>query len=91
MVRGELTSGMVPPSPQQTGNGCRYQAITLIDLDGDSRNPLNECNGDVSTIHGRMAGFGLESDADDRVLPRPAVVPCLRTPVSLGSGKTSRI
>jgi hypothetical protein len=38
-----------------------------------------------------MGGFGLESGADDRVLPRAAVVSCLRTPVRLGSREASRI
>jgi len=41
-----------------------------------------------------MAGFGLESGADGRilgVLPRAAVVSCLRSPVPVGSGETSRI
>jgi hypothetical protein len=41
-----------------------------------------------------MAGFGLESGADDRVLrvlPLAAVVSCLRSPVPLGSGEASRI
>jgi hypothetical protein len=38
-----------------------------------------------------ICGFGIESDAYDRVLPRPAVVSCLRTSVPLGAGETSRI
>ena len=38
-----------------------------------------------------MAGFGLESSAHDRILPRAAVVSCLRSPVPLGSRETSRI
>jgi hypothetical protein len=38
-----------------------------------------------------MTGFGLESGADDHVLPRVAVVSCLRSPVPFGSGETSRI
>jgi hypothetical protein len=35
--------------------------------------------------------FGLELGADDRILPRPVVVFCLRSVVPPGPGETSRI
>jgi hypothetical protein len=57
----------------------------------------NPCRGILSAIAicrqctACICGFGIESDAYDRVLPRPAVVSCLRTSVPLGAGETSRI
>jgi hypothetical protein len=38
-----------------------------------------------------MAVFGLELDADDRILPRAGFVSFLRAAVPLGSGEASRI
>ena len=44
-----------------------------------------------NNLHSARAVSGLESGADDRVLPRAAVVSCLWSPVRLGSRETSRI
>jgi hypothetical protein len=38
-----------------------------------------------------IAVFDLESGADDHILPRAAVLSCLRSPLPLRSGETSRI